>query len=442
MCNKQRTLLKNNSITKPFFWICSLAILMAISCSSTQNRFNDERGSDDFTEVSRAVSERNADDLWTLKDHADKVLSDIAWRALVITEMDDTERLVEYALKHDNLLPWYVLSFKEVEESVLLRIAETFSEGKVNPDYACEFFYRRGNNETLNLLMSDADFLLSSPSCSKAAGGIISRIDLDKETIDEIAGLIFETDEEEVIRNLLYGFWRSTENRPDAESTAYKILVELLYRRASQPSTLTDEYLVSLTGSVGFNTVMNRRPQQELLERVQLAVVTASALAYVTPDRLDMDHVEKLLTHPNPHVVVQTLHSLKEIGPLDHNRLDQIGVMVVKLRGNSEVAITYLELLHQNGVDLSEKMDELHKIDRKNPYLKDRTLALFSDYYSDEEYAEIILSNLESEGIEAMRAAQALTLFVKEQANSDERLLQKIKRSPSAGFRSAKQKRT
>ena len=425
MCNKQRTLLKNNSITKPFFFISFLAIWMAISCSTTQHVFNSESESNDFTEVSHAVSERNADDLWVLKDHADNVISDMAWRALVITEMDDMERLVEYALKHDDLRPWVVLSFKEVEEPVFQRIAETYSEDEVNPDFVCEFFYRRGNKETLNLLMSDADFLLSSPSCAKAAGGIVSRIDLDKETIDEIAGLIFEADDEEVIRNLLYGFWRSTENPAGVESAAYKMLVELLYRRTTQPSTLADEYLVSLTGSVGFNAVMNRRQQQELLERVQLAVVTAAALAHVTPDRLDMDHVARLLSHPNPHVVVQALHSLNEIGPLDRNWLDQIGVMVEELMGNSEVAITYLELLHQNGVDLSDKMDELHEIDRKNPYLKDRALALFSEYYSDKEYAEMILSNLESEGIEAMRAAQALTLFVQEQANSDDRLLRK-----------------
>jgi cyclophilin family peptidyl-prolyl cis-trans isomerase len=405
-----------------FFYLPAFIVASALmlSCSSA-DQFVDKQDSnrDHLTEAAAAVAERNAEKLWELIDHEDVRISDMAWRALIITGVNDLNVLFDYAISHDDARAWYILSFQDTNEDHLNQITRIFSDDEVSADHACKFFSRKGNMNTLELLISDPQRFLEHENCSKAAAGIISRVELEEDAIDKIAGLMYDLDDETAITNLLYGFWRFPENHPDEESSAYKIFTSMVCSRASEPATLADEYLIGMTGKPGFYVMLNRRSTEELHQNVQLAVVTAGVLSRFNPESLNMDYAGKLLSHPNPHVAIRALEALKETGVFNDEQLYKVGELIRVHIDNPEAAITYLELLHQNGADISGWLDELHRIDRDQPYLKDRTLALFQHIYDDNEYLEMLVSNLEEEGIEAMRAAQALERFLKPQSSRE-----------------------
>jgi len=327
------------------------------------------------------------------------------------------DKLIEFAINRDDSRAWYVLSYQKISEGSLNKIRERFSRGEMNPNHACKLFYRQGNEAVLEILLDDEELLFSAENCSKAVGGIISRVEPDDETIGEIVNLIVQAEDETAVMNLLYGIWRNQQNRPDEHSKAHQLLVEFLDGRSNHLPTLVDDYLTAITGRAGFEITMNRRSQDELYENVQLAVVTASALAQHHPDNLDVNHVNRLLNHPNAHVAIQTLQSLKQIQSLEREWLVNLEKIINHYPDNPETVITYIELLHQHDIDIRDYVDFLRTIGQENPYLKDRTLELFSYLFEADEFLELIGENMQTEGIEAMRAAQALENYVEASAD-------------------------
>jgi cyclophilin family peptidyl-prolyl cis-trans isomerase len=402
------------------FWVWPAVVLFCMasySCSIHQKGFLDDGYRIDLIAVSEAAAERNIDKLWMFKGHSDPVISGMAWRALAVSEMEEAGPLVDFALEQDDPRAWYALSFQEMDDAEAEMVSETYLTGESNPDHVCELFYRQGNENTLKMLLSDGGKLIKNNNCSRAVGGIVSRIEIEDEIIGRITDFIFRIDDEVTIKNILYGFWRSAENRPDEFSSAFKMMTEMVYRRTSDPVSIIDEYLVSITGEAGFNAVMHRRPADELYLNVQMAVVTAAALSRFDAEALNQEHLSVLLNHPSKHVLVQTLESLKEVGDLNRGRLAEIGNQIHPYLSNPEVAVTYFELLLQNGIDIHGYLDEIHAIDRENIYLNDRTLGLFRYLYDTDEYLVIIDAKMQAEGIEALHAAQALAEFAESQSS-------------------------
>ncbi len=393
------------------FWF----LMLMISCERGDRLLVDgEWYHYDLQSVAEAVIARDADKLLEWTGHENEMISDMAWKALVHSDVEDISRLFKYSIDNDDSRAWFVLSFKEVNESDLERIIEKFKNNGLNMDHVCEFMYRKGGKKFLNLLLDSESLLMNHQKCSKAAGAIITRAELSDETVQDIFRLIFESENESTVQNLLYGFWRSSLNRPEKSSEAHQIITDLLHRRTSRPATLADEYLIGITGETGFESVMSRRTTEELYNNVHLGVVTARALAEVENGTPDKNHVEKLLNHPNAHVVAETLDSMKRLNIEDREWLASLADKIHHFPENAEVAVLYLELLQKNDEPTDRYRELIQEIDQNNPYLKDRILELLKHFLDDEQYLDQLAANLQTEGVEAIHAAGALQAFVDE----------------------------
>ncbi len=389
--------------------------MLMISCGRVDNLLADgEWYHDDLPSVAEAVIARDADKLLEWTGHENKMISNMAWKGLVHTDVEDIASLVESAIDNDDPRAWFVLSFQEVGESDLELIKEQFENSGLKPDHVCEFMYRKGGKKFLNLLLDSEDLLMNHQKCSKAAGGIMTRAELSNDKIYDIARFISEAVDEQTLQNMLYGFWRSPLNRPEINPDAFQLLVKLLEERTSQPVTLADQYLVTITGEAGFQSVLNQRSAEELYENVQFGVVTARALADVDKSRMNNDHVLTLLNHPNAHVVVQTLESLKNFQFEESEWLASLEDQINHFPENAEIAVHYLDLLQTNQAPIDDYRDLIEEADQKNPYLKNFTLPLIRHILDNEAYLKLISSNLQTEGIGALHAAGALLDFVDE----------------------------
>lgn len=389
-----------------------MAGCLMVSCATQETWIRPFDVEEDLlSALSQAISERDSEKLWELKDHENPVISDNAWRALITAKTENVERFANDVIKTDDPLAWYVFSFREPDDATLETIKRNFKRGEIG-SAACTFFYRHGDKEILHFLLDDPARLQSDESCSKAAGGMLTRIESDAGTIDQIAAMLVAFDDETAIRNLLYGFWRSELNRPADDTAAYKILMEMMYQRNGQEPQLVDEYLVRLLGTEAFNAAMYRRPQHHLETNVQFAVEVAGALADFTADSIHREHVLRLLNHPNAHVIRRTLESLKAIEGLDAGWVTGLEQQITPLTENPETALAYLELLAASGTDLSAKKEHLDWIYTNSPYLRDRTLTLYRPLLGENAFLALLENDMAEGGIEAMRATQQLAEII------------------------------
>lgn len=361
--------------------------------------------------LSDAVANRNVKLLWDLKNHSDERISDIAWRALSVAKTEDLRELIDLAIATDQEEAWYVLRFQELSELDIEVISVHFFTSDAKRGPICSFFFSQGDQWSLDMLLKNSEYVLDHDDCAMAVGGMLSRIKVGEDNINRFMEILNNTDHIEIQSSLLYGFWRSPLNRPIEGSEAFEELTLLLENRRNSSPALVDEFLVRLTGERGFEFVMNNRSDNELAENVQLSVELARSVSLLEGDNLYKNSINRLLNHENPHVAVMTLESLKELSNLDRDWLSELPEQWIHFPENAETAITYLELLQLNGMELLEMHSILDQIDQNYPYLKNRTLGLYRELTDAETYFNHILDNMSDEGIEAQHAAVALSEF-------------------------------
>ncbi len=425
MCKKRNPFQKYNSMIKrsvrnillivlvPVFWIAG--------CSAT-DKFQGPFDSDKETlaQLASAITERDAETLWLLKDHDDETISNIAWNGLIHSSFDDVTVLINYALENDHPTAWTVLSHHQVSDEQLNQIEQHFFDGANSSYNVCRFFERVGSESVLRELILNAELFHQFDACSRAAGVMLTRIELDSEAIDDVAQIILSSDDESTITNLLYGLWRSPINRPKVGTSAEKMFIELAYSRINEQPKMADEYLLRLTGTAGFDSAMYRRDQHHINEKTQFALAVAFSLRFFKHDAINEDHLARLLNHPNPVVPIQALESLKQIDGIGEKDLTSLEHEIKHFFDNAEVALTFIELLATHGADISSYKNLIDSIDSENPYLKSRVLSLYKTLLDENEYYLLLAENMQQEGIEAMHAAMALTAVLDGHANPSE----------------------
>ncbi len=399
---------------KLFFHLIALSFIMMAysSCATNEPYLIEEIEIDQNLNIlSDAVTERNVELLWDLKDSSNERISGSAWRALAITQIDDLRDLINLAIDKDQAEAWYVLRFQNLSELEIEVISTHFFTSDAKRGPICSFFFSKGDDWTLEMLLKNSEIVLDNRKCAMAVGGMLTRIKVSEEYIQRVLELLSETVDSEIKSYLLYGFWRSALNRPNQGTDSYEKLVQLLESRKNSQPALVDEFLIRLTGAQGFNFVMNNRSGIDLTEHVQLSVELARAVRFLEGENLDKNEILRLLNHTNPHVSVMTLESLKELDNHDPSWLTGFSELLVHFPENAEVSITTLELLQMNDVEIPGMDAILDEIDQNHPYLKNRTLGLFKERLDSETYLAKILDNLDREGIEAQHAAVALSEF-------------------------------
>lgn len=403
-----------------FFLIFSFALILLLSCGTHDHVFVDNQQEFDNHLLADAVIARDEQLLTDLTNHQNEIIASNAWRALAVTDIKDVMTFAEFVMARNDYRAWYALRFQDVEDRLLQIITEGFINNYILAENACQVFIQHGSMETLRHLLSNIEILIASPVCSRAAGTILTREKVNEQELSAIIDLLSEISDERTLQNLLYGFWRTSLNRPEIGTSLYNNLLQFANNRSNQPSTLIDEYLVTINGVEGVKSVLNNRTEKELSENVQLAVVTATGLSGFRAEEIHSNNnVEILLTHQNPHVVVQTLESLKEVNELDKAWIETLSAILVGYPDNREITLTYLELRAHFGMDILYLKDLLEDVDRQNPYVKNRTLPLFKKILQSQDYYIKLMHEIEQGEIAGRHAMTLLYDFWKENQTSD-----------------------
>lgn len=332
---------------------------------------------------------------------------------MALTEFNDIDLMIRFASGSYDPGAWYPLRYQDLGEDQLDDLSLLFYNDNIPKSAACNVFYHQGDDRTLEMLLADIDNLKEIHECSRAAGGILSAVNVPQSSIGRIIDLIVETDDDLTAQNLLYGFWRSPINRPAPGSANSQKLLQKFIDRSDREPVYTDEYLVRLTGAAGAELALNRVLEREGGVNLQFEVETARAIR-VLPPELVQSKVVSLLNRPNPHVGVMVLESLQQISGLDGEWLIELADLLNHFPNHPETTLSYLELLIKNDRSIENYLDLLNKIDSENPYLKNRVLAIYRSKMDQPEFIELLRSNLKSEGIAALHATGSLTSWIRD----------------------------
>lgn len=381
----------------------------------------------EYPKLANAIIDRNFDDLWEFVDHENINIRTLAWKAIGKSETDDLQAFVDYAIQQDDSLVWHALSLRPLESEQVHRVTQEFTNGIVQSESVCNLFFIWGDSNTLKALLQQPEMLMKSNVCSKAVGGILSRISVSDVTRRQVFDLAFNSGDENIWRNLLYGFFRSPINRPKANSVLNENIATYLESQGHLFSIEMDRYITRISGKVGFMNVMKRRSDRELNQEVQLSIELARNIITLDSDELNHTYVKRLLKHNVDNVVAQSLQSLQEFDEVPVELIRMIEFEVAPITRDPEVFFEALNLLAKNGREVEEYYQKIEFMQSKNPYLMGQILSFYSKIESDDEYLEHLETNIDSGGLPGLRGIQALMNLYAQRFENNPALVDRIK---------------
>ena len=366
-----------------------------------------------YPEITRQVANRSFNGLMEHVNHDDTEVSNLAWKALAKTEVDDSELdlLVEEAFRSDSKGGWFAVSFHELNDEMMDSIRSAFRSGEIKSKAVCNVFFRLGELEDLEYLISSMD-LIGSAECSKAIGGMISRVEVPDSLNETIIQIAFESEDPVVRRNLLYGYYRASLNRPEPDSFLASFTENQWNEFGVGQDQFVDMTVVRMLGKRGLHHAMDQFSDRELNERLGLSVDLASTLGNSLPTIEDVEPIFRLLNHKNNHVVVQVLTSLTQHERLTPPFLNRIEEEVTIPTRDPEIFLSSLNLFLRNGLDVSSHRFRLDDLYGQYPYLTEQFLIIYSALNTDEEYFERLSGHIKSGGVEALHAGRMMTRFL------------------------------
>lgn len=390
------------------FYFC---LVMLNSCIHKPEPERHEVIKTEYPKLADDIVERDFGRLWKFTSHESVHVRSLAWKAIAKSETDDLQKFVDYAIHQDDSLAWYALSLHPLTNAHVDTIGKYFSKDVIQSESVCEVFYRKGNLNNLNMLLNQPELLRESEICSRAVGGILSRVEVDEFKQREVFALALKSSDVRIWRNLLYGFYRSPLNRPAEGSILRKDLSEMLDYYGGYFSPTMDEYLVRILGKTGFMEVMSRKSDLELIRAVQLSNALANTIMLFESDELNHPYIKRLLRHPVDNVVAQTLLSLQEFETIPTELTDIINTEIAPITRNAEVFFEALALLSENNIEIGDYKAKMEFMGNKNELLKHRMLSLLGEFESTDEYLDHIRKEVRQGGVGGLRALQSLAVY-------------------------------
>jgi len=416
MCKKRTSDSKFNLIWYNFctFFSLLVTVMLLQGCANEDEYLHrNELVLSTYPELTEQIADRNFNGLMEYIDSDKEEVSDLAWKALAKTEPVEGEldELLERAFQVDEKGGWFAISFHELSEEQLERIRRAFQNGEIESNSVCEVFFRQGESDDAEELMTSGN-VIDSEVCAKAVGGILSREQVSDELNHDLLRLAFESDESAIRRNLLYGHYRAAVNRPDPRSEIASDILNRWQEFGIGQDEFLDMTMVRIFGIKGFRLAMDQLSDRQLQNMTGLAVDLAIAVGEKVPEREDVDPIFRLLQHKNNHVVVQTLASLSQHNRLTTPFLEKIEQEVTIPTRDAEIFAVSMNLFLQNEYRVSPHRFRLDQFAENNPYLTNQFLIVYSALDTDEEYFLRLKGLIEKGGIEALHAGQMLTTFL------------------------------
>lgn len=409
MCNKQIYFIKTKTLQSILLYLLFILFLVPESVSAQIS--NEHDGIED--QLNRAVIERDFDTLWTLRDHLDNGISYRASMALIHSEPVHSDWLFHKVIQSKSVRDWIVLSHSNLSADHLIELQKLTSEQIIPQEYACEVFYRQGDADTFQFLVTEIDEKSPGDRCALAIGGLLARVKVTNTDIHKILDIYNQSSDLQVRRNLLYGFFRSDLNRPAYSSDVHIRMADLFIDHTSaNPISLIDQYFVRALGPKGVRIATEGRSADGLSEHIQFAVELARGMALASDLEALTSFTERFIQHPNKHVRIQVLESLRNSELASVKLLPLLEKSLNLKPTNPEILLSYIDLLVHLGEDISGQTETLDRISRENPYLINRIYVLMGEILDQTELTDILIDHLSGEGIRSYRAAEALGALI------------------------------
>jgi cyclophilin family peptidyl-prolyl cis-trans isomerase len=429
MCNKRIRFDKYNDgvniMASRFSFISVIiALLMMVSCTNRQPVYQDDVILEHYPEMAETISSRNAMQIFTFTRHEDTSVRSLAWRALAHSTIETPDLLLSSVISQNEHAAWVGLSKHELSRVGLGQVRNLFSENPNEYMFACEVFKRQGGEQDLLRILGLMDELGKPNLCSTAAGRLLTYEEYSDETLQIVIDKAFSTESADIRKNLLYGFYRSTVNRPEYRSDLWNRMRDEWIELGIGMDPMTDQYMIGILGEEGADMFVQGQDFPADVRDVQLLIEVIRSMpmddSYVSSNQ---NAIVDLLSHKNPTVVTEMLERLKINETLNEQLINQIYSHHIQRTRNAVNFVTALELLIPHGVDISPIRRKLDSMSESSPYLTNRTLAIYSEIESPDEYLERIRENLNQGGIRGAHAAQLLTEYwigLEDQEQSDQ----------------------
>lgn len=415
MCNKRIRFDKYNDRDNIMASRVSLILLFsilltAISCSPDGPVFVDDVVIDEYPKLADAIITRDADGLLEYTNHDDSEVRSLAWRAIAKSEVGNSDSLLQTVISANEHAAWLGISTHELSGSSLDRVRELFSENPNGYQYACEVFKRQGGEQDIELILNELSGLAEPQLCATAIGRILTYDGYSNATIRTVIDEAFRTESAEVRKNLLYGFYRGTLNRPESGAEFWNRFREEWIGIGIGQESMTDQYMIGILGETGTELFIQNVSFPGSVSDQQLLIEVIRSMS-MAENNTEENHeiILDLLTHHNPAVVTEMLERLKLKDSLSDIIINEIYSHHIQRTRNGVIFITALELLEPHGIDINTMRRKLDFMAEKNPYLTNRILAIYRQMETSDAYLERIRENLSQGGIRSAHAVQSLT---------------------------------
>jgi cyclophilin family peptidyl-prolyl cis-trans isomerase len=421
MCNKRRTLSNINFMTQLLarlfpHCIILITILALFACTPGERPMEKDRLIlDEYPEIGEAIANRDFNRLLEFTGHGEGEISRLAWRALGKTPANDLDSFLQIVLNEDSDEAWFALSLHQLESAHLETIMNAFDQREISSSAVCDLFYRQGGEQVLRLLMEYPATIYNNPKCALAAGGILNRVDADDETMLLLFTIAFDADDDDVRRNLIYGFYRiSAGGPPFVPAIANEVSRKWAGYGVGRDVTI-DKYMVRILGQRTLPIVYHRLGEDMINDNIQLAIEMARAIRHSTLPTVQDEILDYLFTHRNDLVRIELLESLSAHGDLPAELLVRVEEEITRPTRNDLLFLQSINLLQLNNIDVRPYSRKLEFMVSANPYLLDRALPLLRILDgTDEVYFERLQVGIEAGGIKGMHSMRALGSFWRE----------------------------
>lgn len=390
-------------------------LLAVTSCMSQQTTAKNEI-TQTYPELYEAIYSRDAGQILPFTKHDSPQIRRQAWRGLAHTPVNAISSFVEDVKQDGSRTAWFALSLHDLK-AAQLRDLETHWIGNEAQRAGLNIVLgQQGDAQTVSFFQNQWEKIIGTDyekDAALAVSRLIIRQSADTTFPQKIIDAAFAADDPAVIRVWLYGFYQGdleviTPEQKDMLYSAWKSYG--IGKRA-----VIDQYAAKILGPRTFSKIINHYTSSKALdEQVQLGIELANLVDKLDITQGNTNEIKRLLNHPNPHVVQQTLQNVSA-RIKEHSDL-WVFIESKFLEAKGTNPIVWLETINIAArIDASavkKYADGLAEISRSNAYLYPRVL----DIWMQTDTSKVFLNKINEaitggNELKSMYAVNALNKF-------------------------------
>jgi cyclophilin family peptidyl-prolyl cis-trans isomerase len=392
-----------------------IPILMAAACSKQPPLHHEPAMQEYYPLAAEAIVNRDFNRLREFTEHENSEVRSLVYRAMAKSEPEEIVSLVRelLAMEPDSIPQemWYVLSFQQLDDVSMALINRAFGEGRITSTGICELFYRQGSDSGLMWLLERPDLYLNDNRCALAMSTLLVRAGEDFENRENMIRIALTEAEPDAALGLIYGFYRASSGGQIIDPAVTGELLDAWLASGVGTNPEIDKFMVRILGLPSLQAIIDHYETREVYAHIQLSVEMARVAGRNADEVSVRPLIHMLLKHPNAHVPVQLMETLRVSGSTGEDLLEWIEEEITKHSRNDEAFVESIRLLHHHSRPIQPYMEKLEFFVNRNPYLLDRALPLFNSAETEGDYKARLLSGLDRGGIGAMHSMRALHSF-------------------------------